>query len=292
MKNLEQIKLLADKLPKEVKANALALVDRMGTVIEGIGDNPIEWRPEILKILQGTSDRAKYGKNVPIGSIIVGEDVLEQPLDIYPIRAWKARQYWSPDQNEAKMLCSSPNAVMGYIGNVCKECPHSKWEEGKGSECSQVIQVAVITSDLSKFFIVNFSKTAYVTGTSWMTTMSKAGVLPYKRVYTLSTETHKQYKNVETLVVTSHKPSDKRTPDECIPFLDALFAKFTADRTEHLEAFMQLAEARGKQVENNKLTYQGDGDQAALPAAVGTAVEVEVAEASGDQTVLAQKYSM
>ncbi len=287
MKNLEQIKELAEKLPKDLKANAVALIERMGTSIEGIGDNPIEWRPDLLKILQGTSDRAKYGKSVPIGAMIAGEDVLDQPLDVYPIRAWKARQYWSPDQTEAKMLCSSPNAVMGYIGNVCKECPHAVWKEGEGSDCSSVIQVAVITTDLSKFFIINFSKTAYVTGTAWMSTMSKALVLPYKRVYALTTETHKQYKNVEALVVTAHKPSDKKTPDEVLPFLDALFQRFTADREEHLNSFMQLATTRGQKAANERLAYQTED----TPALTQT-VDVEVAEVSGGQATLAQKYSM
>jgi hypothetical protein len=88
-------------------------------------------------------------------------------------------------------------------------------------------------------------------------------------------------------MVTGHKPSDKRTPDEYIPFLQALFEKFNLDRDEHLKVFMQLADNRGKQIQNNKLTYQ---DTPALTD--GVSVEVEQAGITGDQAVLSAKYSM
>lgn len=287
MKNLEEIKLLAEKLPKEVKDNATALIERMGSVIEGIGDTPIEWRPEILKILQGTSDRAKYGKTTPIGALIVGEDVLEQPLDIIPIRSWKGRQYWSPDQTEAKMICSSPDAVTGYIGYACKECPHSQWVDGK-SECSTVVQAAVITADLSRFFIVNFSKTAYATGTDWLKTMAKQNVAPFKRMYAFTTETHKQYKNVEALVVTSHKPSDKKTPEEYYEFLQALFNRFTSDREEHLTAFTKMALERKGRTDALLVGHQ-NAEQAVL---TDSSVTVEAAPASEGQATLSKRYAM
>lgn len=285
MKDIENLKELAKDLPKEVKDKALALVELMGTVVEGIGDTPIEWRPDFLKILQGTSDRSKYGKTTPIGAMIVGEEVLPASVDVYPIMMWKGRQYWSPDQTEAKILCSSPNAEMGYLGYKCSECPHSKWEDGK-SDCATVWHVAVITADLSKLFIINFSKTAYVTGTTWKGYMTKAMKPPYMRVYALTTETHKQYKNVEALVVTPYNPSDKKTPDNIAPFLEALYKRFDADRKEHVAAFMELAASRGARVAA-QLADKSEDTQ--LLAAT---VEVQPAEVSTGQKDLASKYTM
>lgn len=293
MKDIENLKELAANLPDTVKGNATALVELMGTVIEGIGDTPIEWRPDILKILQGTSDRSKYAKTTPIGAMIVGEEVLTQPVDVYPIRLWGSRQYWSPDQNEAKMLCSSPNGEMGYLGYKCSECPHAVWKEEGGSDCSKVWQVAVITADLSKFFIVNFSKTAYVNGTAWKGQMTKAMAKPYERVYSLSTETHKQYKNVEALMVTPYAPSEKKTPQEVLGFLKALAERFESDRNEHIKSFNELATKKGLTIQA-KLADAGK-DVAALPASVSTEPEtvvVEAAPTTDGQKSMSKKYSI
>jgi hypothetical protein len=283
MQNLDKIKELAETLPDAVKENALNLVERMGSVIEGIGDTPIAWRPDIARILQGTSDRSKLPKSVAIGSIVVGEDILEQPVRLIPIRMWDGRQAWSPDQNEAKIICSSPDAVVGYIGYYCKECPKAVWEDGK-SECSKIKQVAVITEDLSKFFIVNFSKTGFAIGNEWAGLMKKAGVSPFKRIYEFKTETHKQYKNVEAPVVLA--PANNKTPEAYYAFLQALYSQFDADRTEHLKSFHEIALRRG--AANAALTYQN----AEQPALTDGTVTVETPVESETQTKLASKYEM
>jgi hypothetical protein len=50
MLNLEKLTELAQAIPSgPVQVNALELLERMGTVIEGIGDRPIEWRPPVLE---------------------------------------------------------------------------------------------------------------------------------------------------------------------------------------------------------------------------------------------------
>lgn len=283
MKDLDNILALANKLPTTVKKNAVDLVTKMGSAIEGIGDTPVEWKPPIAKVIQGTSDRSNLPKTVQIGSIMVGEDVLQQPARIIPIRSWTARQYWSPDQNEAKMLCSSPDGVVGYMGYNCKECPHSKWEDGK-SDCSKVKQVAVITSDLSKLFILNFAKTAYNVGTEWEKQMKQASCSTFKRLYDLTTETHKQYKNVEALAVQAVTPSEGKTAEEYIEFLQALFNKFTDDRQEHLQAFHLMVKNKGEKLA--ALT----GSTA--PAAITDETVVEVAEVTPAQAQSSSKYAM
>ena len=48
---------LASAIPEEhLKNNALALLDKMASVIEGVGDRPITWQPTFIKIIQGTTD--------------------------------------------------------------------------------------------------------------------------------------------------------------------------------------------------------------------------------------------
>jgi len=123
--DLTKLAALAADLPEAYKANALALVTRMGEVIEGIGDEPVKWRAGTVKLFQAVSDRSKVPKGTQVGDLVLGENVLPKPTKVMVLRLWDARQYWSPDQNEAKMLCSSPDAELGYIGMYCKQCPHS-----------------------------------------------------------------------------------------------------------------------------------------------------------------------
>lgn len=283
MKDLDTIKALAEQLPAELKANALELIEVMGATLEGIGDKPIEWRADTAKVIQGTSDRSKLPKGTPIGAIIVGEDIIPQPAKLIPIRMWDGRQYWDPDQNVAKILCSSPDAKIGYIGYHCNECPHSKWEEGK-SACSKIKHVAVITADLSKIFIINFAKTNYAVGNEWKSMMEKAKVLPFKRYYEIKTETHKQYKNVEAMTVT---PVAERVPEELFPFLQGLFDRFGADREEHLKTFHEFALKRA--ANNKALTYQ---DGAAPSGALAAPVDVEASEVTAEQSNMSAKYTL
>ena len=123
MQNLEKLAELATTLPAELIENASALVERMGEVIEGIGDKPVEWRPDLLKVVQGTSDRSKLPKGATIGSIVIGEEVVEAPYGTIPIRSWISRQYWDADPENARMLCNSPDGLVGYTHGECKTCP-------------------------------------------------------------------------------------------------------------------------------------------------------------------------
>jgi len=281
MKNLEPLIELAKELPKEVKDNALNLLDKMGSTIEGISDTPVEWRPDIAKVVQAMSDRSKLPKGAGPGDILIGEDILEQPATVIPLRMWDARQYWDPDPNENKMLCSSPDAVMGYLGYVCKECPHSKWEDGK-SDCSKIKQGSFITADLSTFFILNFAKTNYTAGNEFQSKMKKAGVSTFKRFYELKTETSKQYKNVEAIVITP--PQSNRVDDKLHPFLQALFDRFSSDRETHLAAFHLMAKTKGEK--NQALLGSDQGDAPALTSNVVAATE------TAEQSKMASKYEM
>ena len=223
-----------EKLPKEVKGNAEALVHKMAEKIEGIGDEAIGWTPPTLKIVQAVSARSKLPKGTGIGDLILGEQILQKPVNAIPLRLWDTRQYWSPDQTEAKLLCSSHDAVIGYIGKYCKDCEFAKYdEEAKKSPCNKSKTVLTITADLSQIFLINFSKTNYANGLDWISLMKKAGVSPYKRTYALKSQTSQKYKNVESILV----DPVGTTPDTYYAFLDALFEKFNLDRKLFLEEF-------------------------------------------------------
>lgn len=280
MQGLEQLKELAEKLPKEVQANAINLVTRMGEVIEGIGDRPVEWRPSNLRVVQPSSDRSKLPKGTPIGAILFGEEVAQQPLKTIPFSIWNARQYWSPDKDEARMICSSPDAVFGYIGKYCKDCDYGTFnKELNRSECNKVKTVMSITADLSTIFTANFSKTNYMNGSDWEKLMKKAGVAPYKKIYQLQTQTNSKYKNVESLTVETH---NENTPEAYLPFLEALFTKIRADKETYKINFYEMV--KNKTASMALLGSSEDDVPAVLVA--------PQAESNDQQSSMAKKYQM
>ncbi|HET8686534.1 MAG TPA: hypothetical protein VFM18_07695 [Methanosarcina sp.] len=245
MINTERLFALAANLPKGIKENAEALLERMSAVIEGIGDEPITWKPPILRLVQGTTDRTSIPKGTAIGDFVLGETKIDRPFKLIPLMLWTGRQYWSPDQNESKMLCSSPDAKLGYIGNNCNEksCPHAKWdEETNRSECGRVKHALCISHDLKELFAVNFAKTNYATGMDFESLLKKAGVSPYRRIYDLDSTTNSKNKNVENFSI---KPSDhKDVPAEYLEFLGELFNLIKADRKESLDQFYIMVNER------------------------------------------------
>jgi hypothetical protein len=243
--NLDSLKVLAAALPESHKANAEILLARMGETIEGIGDEPATWRAPLLKLLQPTSDRSKLPKGSGAGDLFINETKQDQPLGVIVLRLWNGRQFWSPDQNEAKMLCSSPDAKLGYIGLECAKCPHSQYnEDTKKSECNKIKQVLVIKADFSDVFMVNFAKTNYAVGNEWETLLKKAGVAPYRRIYDLRSETNKKYKTIETYVVEPRAGNDKVVADVLVPFLTELFNLIGTDRKDSLDKFYEIVKAR------------------------------------------------
>lgn len=282
--DFEKLTAAAANLPKDVKANAEALIERMGTKIEGIGDEDTTWYPPISKLVQATSDRSKLPKGASIGDIVIGETKMEQPVKVIPMRVWEGRQYWSPDQNEAKMLCSSPDGRVGYLGFNCRECPHAKFnEETRKSECSKIEVVMSISSDLKEIFVTNFAKTNYTVGKEWKGLMKKAAVAPYRRIYHLRGETSKQYKNVEAYKVDVLDGAEKNTADAILPFLQELFTQIGDDRKEMLDNFHAMVQER---------RASGAG---ALPAPdADSEIKTITYEGSSEGTVsdMAGKYSL
>lgn len=249
MKNLETLATLAAALPDTHKAAAVELVEKMGEVIEGFGDKPLEWRPELLKLVQGTSDRGKLPKGANIGSFVLGEDIMETPMRTIPIRLWTSRQYWNPDPEQAQMLCSSPDGQVGFQYGECKSCPYSKFdEENKRSQCSKTLSVLSITADLKRIFVTNFSKTNYMSGMDWQGLMKKAGVAPHKRIYTLASVTSTKSKNVE-LIKAEPIAGNNKVEGPLLDFVNELSRVSGEDRKASLESFYEYVankKARGQ----------------------------------------------
>ena len=283
MQNLETLKELAAALPKAFAGNAIDLVTKMGEVVEGIGDKPIEWRPPTLKVVQATTDRSKLPKGVNIGSMVLGEDILGQPQRIIPIRIWDSRQKWAADRDSATLECSSPDAVVGYIGKRCKECEFSKFDtETNRSACNKSKTVLAITEDLKEVMVINFSKTNYANGVAWHQLMRKVGVAPYRRVYEMAAKANAKYKNVEALTV-ENAEKDSVTNKDAIPFLEELFKRVSEDREEYLKVFHEMV--MNRQQNSALLSAPADDDgHPALPA--------EVAPATEAQTSAANKYKL
>lgn len=290
--NLNKLADLAQALPDAVKQNALDLIARMGEVIEGIGDKDVTWRPQTLKLIQAMSDRSKLPKGANIGDLLLGENVIPQPLDVIPLRSWDARQYWSPDQNEAKMLCSSPDATLGYIGLECRSCPHSKFdEETKKTECNKIKVFMVVARDLSDVFLIQFAKTGYKTGNEWQQMMKKAGVSPYRRVYGLKSVASKEYKNVENIGVETHEGDKRDTPKEMLEFVTELFTQVGADRKESVDEFHKIILSRKQ--DPALLAKAGGADSEVVMIGTDTAETVVPTEAApASKSGLAKKYNV
>jgi hypothetical protein len=292
--NLNKLQELAQSLPDTVKQNALDLITRMGEVIEGIGDKPVVWRPQTLKLVQAMSDRSKLPKGANIGDFLLGEDVVGQPKDVIVLRSWDARQYWSPDQNEAKMLCSSPDAVIGYIGMECRSCPHSKFdEETKKTECNKIKVFMVVAADMSDVFLVQFAKTGYKTGNEWQQMMKKAGVAPYRRVYALKSVASKEYKNVENIGVETHEGDKRDTPKEFLEFVTELFTQVGADRKENVDEFHKIILSRKQDPALLASNNSGSDSEIVLIGTDSEASTPAVTEAApASQSGTAKKYKV
>lgn len=291
--NLEKLMELALELPEAVKQNAVNLITRMGETIEGIGDVPVGWRAGTLKLIQAMSDRSKLPKGANIGDFLLGETVITQPHPVYVLRSWDARQYWSPDQNEAKMLCSSPDNKLGYIGLNCKECPHSKFdEETKKTECNKIKVFMVVSADLSDVFMINFAKTSYKSGGDWEMMMKKAGVAPYRRVYGLKSEGSKTYKNVETLAIETFEGDKRDTPAEYLPFVTELFNQVGAERKTMVDDFHRIVLARKQ---DPALLANASGADSEMILIGDSSTELpakESVDAPAGKTSLAKKYAV
>lgn len=294
MQDLTKLMELAQALEGTEKENAVALVQRMGEVIEGFGDKPLEWRPGMLKLVQGTSDRGKLPKGATIGSLVLGEDVLEAPYSVIPIRINMGRQMWNPDPEQSQIMCSSPDAKVGFQYGECSSCPHGKYdEERKKSDCNKQLQVLCLSRDLKNVFVVNFAKTNYMNGVDWQSLMKKAGVSPLKRVYNISSQTSTKSKNVELIKAEAILNGTNRVEGALLAFAEELYRISDLDRKEMLVKFYEYVDKK----KQNAPALAAPADVVLITDQSGVESEVQVVElaTAGDATtevVKKPKYKM
>lgn len=274
---------LANELPEDKVQQALDLLERMSATIEGIGDGDIEWKPPILKVVQATTDRSSLPKGTAIGDMVIGDEKMEAPLRVIPLRLWDSRQMWSPDKDDTRILCWSPDAVLGVTGTACKTCPHQVFDTVENKvDCTKNKTFLVISEDLRHLFQVNFAKTNYSNGMEWQGLLKKAGVATHRRMYELHTEASKKSKNVEALIATPVALPEGNVAPELRPFLEALFNQISEDRKAHLIDFKEMAGARAQQA---RLAGPEESGETKL-------IEGKVEEASSEQAETAAKYSL
>lgn len=287
MENIQALESKVKDLPKEYQKAAAALVTEMNTPIEGIGDDPVPWKPGFLRLVQGTTDRGSIPKGAGIGDMVIGEEKLEQPLKFIPIRIWDSRQYWDPDQNNNRMLCWSPDAKLGMIGKECRTCPYAEWKEGEGAACNKNKTVLAISADLSRIFTLTFAKSNYKVGTELEGAMKKAGVSSYNRIYGLKTMTSPTVKNLEMFKLEVLDETARRTPAEILSFLKELFDMVSADRKATVEAFYKNVNAKIE-----RLALEGKQEPLAL-AASAAAPDTQIAvEKSNEVSSMAKSYTL
>ncbi len=234
--NIEALQEAAIKLEDEtLRTNAEALISKMDSAIEGIGDRDIKWRPSILKVVQKMTDLDNLPDGAKAGAMVLGDELLGKAYNVIPLRTWDSRLMWNPDEQISEIICQSPDAKNGYKYGECYKCPHSKFGEG-GSACNKQKNFIVVAADLSEVFTCTFAKSAFAMGKEWEGVMRKAKTHPYKRMYSLSTDSHPKYKQVK--VLNAHVQSDA-LPEDVVTFLEVLFNNVSQDRAEAIERFYE-----------------------------------------------------
>lgn len=274
---------LAGALPESISQNALDLLERMGAVVEGVGDEDISWKPQIMKVVQATTDRSSLPKGTSIGDLVIGDEKMETPLQFIPIRMWDSRQMWSPDKDDNRILCWSPDAKLGMTGVECRKCPEQVWDETEGKvNCTKNKSVLCVSADFRHLFQVNFSKSNYSQGMEFQGLLKKAGVAPFRRMYTMTTESSKKVKNVEALCVLPVSLPEGNVAPEIRPFLEALFAQISTDRKAHLDDFTLIASTRAQQA---RLAAPAEESSQGL-------IESTAEEPTAEQAATATKYTL
>lgn len=256
-------------LPETLRSKAEDMVSLMFSTIDGVGDTPQKWIPPYLRVVQATSDRSRLPKGATVGTLLIGDTIIDAPKRIIPIMIFGTKAYWNPDQTQSSMICRSPNGELGSTGQPCKTCVFGKFDKASGtkSACSSVHNALVVSEDLSEIFYVQFAKTAYAEGSNLKKMMQAAGG-SYMRSYDLLTQTHPVYKNVENLTARPAQPTDK----EIRPFLSVLYNHLKNDRNKYLADYTLAIKSK---VAEQGILFDGIPYEDAVANAKGKAVEEE-----------------
>jgi hypothetical protein len=264
---------------KTLKENALHLLEQMDTVIEGVGDNPITWRPSLLKLVQQTSNMDLLPEGALPGKIVL-DGILQEAVVLHPLRTWHSRTMWSEDLNSDQRLCESPDAKVGWRYGNCSTCEFGKWDdtggrEGKGGvACTKNIQSLMISADLKHLFVTSFYKTQYRAGMDFEKLLRNAKVEPYKRRYSLGVVRNANNKNIFNLEAHAIPPSSYTVTADVMAFLEQLFLVAGAERRETLRLFQENMERRVQLGHSPSVTEYTDAQAGSLTVITTDAASV------------------
>lgn len=275
----QNLAALANAIKDETKrTNALGLLERMNTVIEGMGDRPITWLPTQIKILQSMSDMDKINADDPrdkvAGSLVAGNRVIPQGTKVVPLMFGTARSLWDKNTENTRKLCSSPDGKVGWVYGTCNTCPHSKGVDAESlPACNKEIVFFAMAEDLSDMYRLNFAKTAYRSGMDWTKEIQQARTNPYTRTYSLNGESYEKKKTIKIIKANLESVRTNATDPDVLAFLAAMATKQIADRKNFLvqyhksvaDRLIAMTEDTGNRnaveydVENSSrgLTYEG-----------------------------------
>lgn len=222
---------------KTLKANALALVERMTFRLEDGDDTDSGYTPEFLRLIQGITAQDSYPDSARAGDFVLGSGkeafVLPKNSDLLPVMLPSSRIFWDPaEKDKGKMLCSSPDGVMGKLG-ACKTCQHAVYVDGVGVDCTAIITLTAMTADLSHIFRFGFSKTSWKVGSKLKSEMKRAAKQPFQTMVRLSSAVNQDHKQVQAPVVglVGTPPADIQE------FTRQVFLYFKKGRDAYIDVF-------------------------------------------------------
>lgn len=238
MSDIDDVVVAANAIKdKTLKANALALIEQMSFKLEDGDDKDSGYAPQFMRLIQGITAQDSYPDSARAGDFVLGSGkdafVLARNSELLPIMMPSSRIFWDPaEKDKGKMLCSSPDAVIGKLG-PCDTCQHAKYVEGEGVDCTSVITMSAMTSDLSHIFRLGFSKTAWKVGKGLKDSMRRKSKQPYQVVVKLSSAMNSDHKQVQA-------PSVEivgTPPIEVQEFTRQVFLYFKKGRDAYIEVF-------------------------------------------------------
>lgn len=229
---------LASAIPEEnLKVNALALLDNMCQVIEGVGDRPITWQPTFIKIIQGTTDTSNLiqgGAPLQGGSIVVGNETVANGFKVIPLVLYQSRSLWDKDPESSRRLCNSPDSKVGWKYGDCNKCDFGFGGEGRAPDCNKEYSFSLMAEDFSNIYTLKFHKMSYRNGMDWQKEITASRTHPFKRIFELNGQTSEKKKTVKEIRAKLVGNTAAAYSPEAMAFLEAIYKKHVGDRQQFL----------------------------------------------------------
>ncbi len=237
---------------REAAENFLEMVSQVGEGLEG----EMHYQPPFLRMVQGTTDSTSIPQGCSSGDLVIGSaphaEKMPKPLPFYMLMIHNGRSYFhSADDGSGKLLCFSPDGIVGKMG-TCKDCQFSqRVSEEKGSPCSANRTMYGLTEELDLIFKYVFAKTGYQESSK----ISKYLRAPrgvkntFDMPWELSSSPYPAKKNVFVPVLV---PRSEDVPDDIKAFLKALSQQIKEDHAAYVTMFREnLVSSDALQLENN-----------------------------------------